>query len=349
MKRKTRRITALVLGVLASLCLSLSSAAEEKTGISVGSRFYELIVGESGKKTLCLCPGGGVFGIRIHTGEVTVSEVGEDGSPFAVGDRILEVDGTPVDSPEKLSAEVRRSDGTIEVTVMRKGAKLVLPVEAVSDAGEYRLGVSVREGAAGIGTVTFVDPQTGAFGGLGHGICDPETGEVLPMISGETTPVTLGGVMRGEVGAPGELHGALRHGVTGILRKNCECGVFGKFTTLPEGLVPVPVAGRGEVKVGAAEVLSTVKNGETKRYAIEITSIEPGATGNKCFTVRVTDPELIAKTGGIVRGMSGSPILQDGKLVGALTHVMVADPMSGYGIFIDNMLSSMPSEVSLAA
>ena len=227
------------------------------------------------------------------------------------------------------------------MTVERCGVKKTLTLTPErADDGSYRLGITVRDGTAGIGTVTFIDPATGAFGGLGHGICDAESGEVIPMRDGAVTEVTLGGVKRGEVGKPGELHGVLRSRTTGVLYTNSDCGVFGHFDTLPTGKEALPIATRDEVKAGAATILSTVHGGEPCSYEVTIGDIDYQSDGTKSFTVKVTDPALIAMTGGIVRGMSGSPIIQNGKLVGAVTHVMVADPTEGYGIFIENMLNA---------
>ena len=161
------------------------------------------------------------------------------------------------------------------------------------------------------------------------------------METGEVTGVILGGVKRGEAGAPGELRGVLTEEKSGELTLNSECGVFGRLTgesDAKEGLLPI--GSREQIHEGAATIRSTLKNGRTENYTIEIGQIDRTSTDAKSFRIRVTDPALIAATGGIVRGMSGSPILQDGRLVGAVTHVMVNDPTEGYGIFIENMLAA---------
>ena len=203
-----------------------------------------------------------------------------------------------------------------------------------------KLGVTVKDSALGIGTVTYIDPETGTFGGLGHGITDSASGELIPITGGDVTDVTLGGVTRGEAGKPGELCGVLRQNDKGDVALNHKTGVFGSLDSTECVGTPLPIAYRSEVHEGDAEVLCTVRQGKTLSYHIKIRDIDPSLTTEKSFIVEVTDPALIALTGGIVRGMSGSPIIQDGRLVGAVTHVMVANPTEGYGIFIENMLSA---------
>lgn len=217
----------------------------------------------------------------------------------------------------------------------------VTPVKSVSE-NRYKTGLWVRDSGAGIGTVTFILPDTGAFGGLGHGICDGDTGKLIPMQRGQVTDVTVSGIEKGEAGDPGAIKGYFAPGKTGSLLKNTDCGVYGIFAARPAadaGLLPVGT--KEELKEGDATLLCTLDDGKIGRYSVRITSIDRAATGSKCFTLTVTDPALIEKTGGIVQGMSGSPIIQNGKLVGAVTHVLISDPTAGYGIFIENMLGEM--------
>jgi stage IV sporulation protein B len=204
----------------------------------------------------------------------------------------------------------------------------------------------LKDGAAGIGTITYIDPVTGEFGGLGHGICDSDTGEVISFTAGEVTGIVLSGVKKGEEGKPGELSGMLTDKVSGVLYSNTECGVFGKLDKIPETIAatPIAIAHRNEVQEGEAIIRSTVKSGAVKEYKIQISEVNKASTGTKSFKIKVTDPTLIAITGGVVRGMSGSPIIQNGKLVGAVTHVMVASPTEGYGIFIENMLNAAQND-----
>lgn len=310
-------------------------------GVEVGSRFFELFFGEEKDKqeVISLIPGGGVFGVRIKQKFVTVVE--SRGVPaLKSGDIILSIDGHEVKTASDVKRFVQQSGGSgITIRALHQGNEIALEIRPGLEDGEYKIGLSLRDGAAGLGTVTFIDPKTGAFGGLGHGICDADSGEVIPMESGEVCGVILGGIHKGECGKPGELCGVLTERDLGDLTLNCECGVFGVLTDLPAAATPIPIGRRDSVTEGEATILSTLKNGKTAEYKIEIYDIDRTSDGSKSFRIRVTDETLKALTGGIVRGMSGSPIIQNGKLVGAVTHVLVADPTEGYGIFIENMLN----------
>ena len=208
-----------------------------------------------------------------------------------------------------------------------------------STSGLYRAGVWVRDSGAGIGTLTYIDPETNAFAGLGHAVSDADTGQELALLSGEIVPVTVTGCRRGEVGSPGELRGEFLPGSIGTIQSNSATGVYGLYTGDCSALEQLPAAHVQSVHTGAAEVLTTVTGSKPQRYAavierINLTSAEP----NRNLLLRITDPALLEVSGGIVQGMSGSPILQDGALVGAVTHVFVNDPTRGYGILIENML-----------
>lgn len=333
------------LAVLTADC-SMDAADMESvaaaTDVRVGSRILELLFGKDESRERVLIPCGDVFGAAIKQRYVTVTDA--TGLPsVAVGDAIIEIDGRAVSSIADVKSALAASGGEAVALKLRGrgGERTVVAVPQLRD-GEYRLGISLRDSAAGIGTVTFIDPKSGAFGGLGHGICDGESGEIIEMRGGDVTGVILGGLHRGASGRPGELSGVLTDEDLGDLTANNACGVFGVIEK-PEKLdtgAAIPVGRRDEVQIGEATVISTVKNGRRAEYKIEITEIDRGSDGSKSFRIRVTDPTLIAITGGIVRGMSGSPIIQNGKLVGAVTHVMVADPTEGYGIFIENMLNA---------
>ena len=324
------------------------SASEEAVPVvaddmKVSSRFLELLLGKGEKKkTLSLIPGGNIFGVKIRQCGVSITEITDNvgKTPLAVGDVILSVNGESVSGAADVSEKIRRSEGEILLRIRRGGEEMELAVTPEGGSGAARLGILVRDGAAGIGTVTFIDPETGAFGGLGHGICDPDTGELIEMEEGSVTGVILGGVRRGESGKPGELHGVLKRDVIGELCENSECGVFGVFRDVDTSAEAIPVGTRDEVHEGRATILSTVKGETPMSYEINIHEIHKNAGNTKSFRITVTDPTLLAMTGGIVRGMSGSPIIQDGKLIGAVTHVMVGDPTEGYGIFIENMLNA---------
>ncbi len=320
----------------------------ETCGKRISSRFYELLFDKEEKpgSELYLIPGGEVFGIRIKEHGVTVNSA-EEWSQLERGDRIISIDDTEVKESEDVTLKMKECrGGTVRIGILRGGEKMTLTVTPKYENGSYKLGVTLQRAACGIGTVTFVDPKTQAFGGLGHGICNPQTKIPVELESGEVCGVVLGGINRGEVGKPGELSGVLNKKHIGRIDINDECGVFGSLDDVSAySATPIPVGTRAAVKCGEAEIISTVKNGKKATYKIEITEIDADSTGSKSFKIKVTDPTLIALTGGIVRGMSGSPIIQNGKLIGAVTHVMVANPTEGYGIFIENMLSAAENQV----
>ncbi len=300
------------------------------------------------QEEILLIPGGMVFGVRFFTEGVLVVGIPESsGSPaydagIRVNDIILKVNGSPVGDAEGLSRAVDSGGGKpIELTCKRDGRVFTVNVTPRLEESGYKTGIWVRDSGAGIGTVTFIDPKTGLFGGLGHGICDVDTGKPMPLGRGVLLGVSISGVNRGAAGDPGEIRGSFKQGKLGAVTGNTDCGIFGIYSEIPASLYPaLPIAHKNDVKGGAASILCTLEDGNIREYRVELSSIDPKAEGGRCFTVKVTDPELIAQTGGIVQGMSGSPIIQDGKLVGAVTHVLINDPTRGYGIFIENMLAA---------
>ena len=310
--------------------------------VRVSSRFYELLFGKGDRDgELLLYPGGSVFGLLIDEEGVSVCS-SSSCRALLTGDRILKVNGVEAIDSSIIEKEVKSSGGgRIELTILRSGQRMTVSVLPKLVDGEYKLGVTLRSRTAGIGTLTFIEPNTLSFGGLGHGVSDSERGGYVTVKAGTVNSVVLGGCKRGEPGKAGELTGVLKQDSHGTISINNECGVFGVLDELPSyATSPIPAGKRDELKAGAAEIISTVRNGKRQSYSIEIYDIDYTSTGSKSFKIRVTDPTLVALTGGIVRGMSGSPIIQDGKLVGAVTHVMVANPTEGYGIFIENMLNA---------
>ncbi len=293
------------------------------------------------------------FGVRLHTDGViivgfTKSESAGGKCPakeagLCKGDVITDVGGKRINSAKELCSTVEGSGGKIDVKVKRgsEEKKFTVHAEQAQD-GKYKIGVLVRDNAAGIGTVTFIDPGTGMFAGLGHGICDGETGELVPISYGTCEEVRLTEIIKGKKGAPGELRGFFTGKKTGKIVKNTFSGVVGALCEIPQSLAACtyPVGSKDKVHGGKATVITTVDGEERGEYEILISEIDLSG-GQKNFTVEITDPRLIEKTGGIVQGMSGSPIIQDGFLVGAVTHVMVSNPARGYGIFIENMLSAI--------
>ena len=312
-----------------------------------------------------LCPGGDVFGVRLFMPGVMISEIGSVKSGTVTAkpavdaglaplDLITHVDGKPIFHARSVTDIIEASEGRPISFTVKRGAQVltlnVTPVRSEKD-GRYRIGVFLRDRTAGIGTVTFVDPQSGLFGGLGHGICTPENGELMPLARGVVTDVHIIGVRNGTAGTPGEIRGTLGASKRGAITKNSVAGVFGVLTdrTAFNENDALPLARKSEVKVGRAEIYSTLADGRRQRYEIEITKIHSSSRETKCFSIRVTDKALLEATGGIVQGMSGSPIIQNGKLVGAVTHVLINDPTAGYGIFIENMLNAAQMPMQKAA
>lgn len=301
-----------------------------------------------------LIPCGTPFGIKMFTDGVLVVGVNEvitdSGSKnpakeagIKLGDSIISIDGTEMLSNEDVGEAVSSSNGkTLKVCLKRDGTEMTVelkPVLSNSD-GKYKAGIWVRDSSAGIGTVTYYDPANSCFGGLGHAICDVDTGDILPLMSGEVVDVNINGVTKGQKGAPGELRGSfVSRTAMGSLLLNNETGVFGVMDYCPaKNAKAMPLAMKQEVKTGKATILTTLDGQTPKEYEIRIEKANIGSTNmTKNMVIEVTDPELLEKAGGIVQGMSGSPIIQDGKLVGAVTHVLINDPTKGYGIFAENM------------
>ena len=306
---------------------------------------------------LMLCPGGMPFGVKFMTEGVTVvgfCDIELNGTKvnpantagLKLRDVILKVDGEPLAGAAQLTDKIEQCKGKELLLLCRRNKEEIeirlTPVYSSAES-RYKTGIWVRDSGAGIGTVTFIMPDSGAFAGLGHGICDADTGELIPMRRGTVSDVTISSVVRGAAGAPGELKGYFNPGKVGALLGNTSCGVWGVFSEMPEDTAePLPIGLKGDVQEGDAYILSTLDSNKTERYDIQITNINRDATGSKCFTIKVTDPDLLAASGGIVQGMSGSPIIQDGKIIGAVTHVLINDPAVGYGIFLENMLVNMP-------
>ena len=304
---------------------------------------------------ISLCPGGMPFGVKLSTKGILiigVSEVDCEGgnknpcydAGIRAGDVITKINGEEPCDAEELQIAASGSGGKpIELTVERGGESkkyTVSPIKSKSD-GVYKLGLWVKDRAAGIGTVTFYNPENNTFAGLGHGICDAETGALLPMSEGNVFNVRIDGVIRGKAGEPGELKGYFTSGKIGALYGNTHFGVFGILAEKPTNAGDkIPIGLKNEVCEGNATIRCTLGEGGIGEYSVDISKIDTSNRSTKNFVIEVTDPELIQATGGIVQGMSGSPIIQNGKLIGAVTHVLIDDPTKGYGIFIENMLDA---------
>lgn len=299
-----------------------------------------------------LIPGGQAVGVALRTqGVLVVSKANrrEQPSPLRVGDVILSVQGERVGSAQQLAQRVSALQADrVELDVLRGGQEITVQAAVpVSETdGRRRLGVWVRDSTAGVGTLSYIDPQTMAYGALGHAIVDGDTGDMLSVMDGAIMEARVVGVTKGESGAAGELRGSFlkENRQMGTLSRNSVCGIYGTLSAQPEGLLypqGLPAGGRETAHPGEATILSTVDEGGPEAYSVDILRcFGQDAPGHKDMILRVTDVRLLEKTGGIVQGMSGSPIIQDGRLIGAVTHVLVNDPTRGYGIYIEHMLEA---------
>ena len=298
-----------------------------------------------------LVAGGNPFGIKMLTDGVLVvglesiggsCPAGEAG--VRAGDILTSINGREVTSNAEVRRALNSAGGSAVITFTRSGYPHEVSVTPVycREEKQYKAGMYVRDSSAGIGTITYYDPQTGSFGGLGHPICDVDTGCLMPLSSGEVVAVSINGVARGAAGAPGELIGCFITGLPiGTLESNNHCGLFGRLDNAPNLSSPIPVAMRHEAEVGSAKILTTLHGVTPEAYRIEIEKIDiSDAANGRNMVIRITDERLLSQTGGIVQGMSGSPIIQNGRLVGAVTHVFVSNPSKGYAIFCDSMLSA---------
>lgn len=279
--------------------------------------------------------------VKTQSGSVSPStECG-----IKVGDYILSVNGNIVATNEDIAAAVENSKSEpLKILFKRNGEQMTVTVTpALCSDGTYKIGLWVKDSAAGIGTLTYFDAYTKVFAGLGHPICDGTSGEVMNIGSGEITDAEIFGVQKGTQGIPGELKGKLIGLDKGELLINNETGVFGVLNELPEGEV-MEVGFKQTISPGKAEIITTVDESGPQRYTIEIEKVNLNDKSlSKNMIIKITDETLLSKTGGIVQGMSGSPIIQNGKFVGAVTHVFVGDPTSGYAIFAENMLATADS------
>ena len=260
------------------------------------------------------------------------------------GDYICEIDGKVLTGKRQLMQLVRENQGEpMELQVIRHQETIKLEMTPVeTEDGSYKLGIWVRDNIQGIGTLTYVEPD-GTFGALGHGISDTDTGERLEISDGDLYRADILSIRKGTAGTPGELRGVINYreeNRIGTICGNSQYGIRGQMEPgkYTESMKKIPTGLKQEIQTGKAEIRCDIGDG-IREYQCEILEIDSNARDtNKCFVLRITDDDLLSRTGGIVQGMSGSPVLQNGKLIGAITHVFVNDPTKGYGIFIENMM-----------
>jgi stage IV sporulation protein B len=347
-----RRGAALFRGVAVLLALALAMPLG-----SAGARAAETgVTGMEQTAAKHLVPVGRAVGIKLFADGVMVVglaqvDQGENKTSPArscglkTGDVITHINSEEVSTIEEVQQALQACGGSkLTIRALRGEQQLQLTATpAENSQGTYQLGAWIRDSMAGIGTVTWYDPDTGCFGALGHGINDVDTALLMPLQSGGILAASVSGVQKGVQGQPGELHGAFE--VTrdlGVLTANTDSGVFGTLSdpTLAQGQAALEVAQRSQVKTGPATILSNVSGETVEEYAVELVHVYPENEQGRDLMLRVTDQRLLDATGGIVQGMSGSPILQNGRIVGAVTHVLVNDPTRGYGILAETMLET---------
>lgn len=292
-----------------------------------------------------LVPVGKTIGIELQTQDVTVVGFSEtvhaaEEAGLKKGDVVEKINDVEIHRASDISEQLGKANAPVKITIRRNRRQqefLVTP--EITGSGKL-LGIYARDTLAGIGTVTYYDPETGNFGALGHGVNDTDSAQLVAMEQGRVVGSSVVKVEKSKQGQPGALRGALDTVQIGTVDANTKSGIFGTLDTFVPEQSPMPVAQESEVQVGDATILSNVSGTQTESYTIKIEQIVPDDSQGRNLLLRVTDQNLIAQTGGICQGMSGSPILQNGKLVGAVTHVLVSDPTMGYGIFIDNMLEA---------
>ncbi len=315
----------------------------KSSSVTVKNRDYVEISGE-------------LFGLRLFTDGVMIVGTDEvDTEMGAVspaksaglqkGDVICSINGTKVKTSQQVSEIFLKAGAetmTMEYLRDDKLSCIEFSLAYSISEGKYKAGLWIRDSAAGIGTMTFYDVTTGMFASLGHGVCDVDTGEILPLSNGDIVSAHISGCYKGKSGKAGELCGVFDSEIRGRLLCNCETGVYGKTDKISAKSL-VAVATKKEVKTGKAHIISTVDKNGPEYYEIEITKVTDSSSQNKNMVIKVTDSKLIEKTGGIVQGMSGSPVIQNNMIVGAVTHVFVSDPTQGYAIFAETMLEKARS------
>ena len=301
---------------------------------------------------------GKIAGVKLYTSGVLVvgmSEIrGQDNKKYKPyentgieeGDTITKINEIEINSTDELIEKVNNSNGEeLNIEYLHENEIKECSITPVKQTNnEYKLGLWVRDSAAGVGTVTFYEPETKTFGALGHGISDIDTGKLIDISKGEFVTTKILNIEKGQKGEPGKIQGSIEKGTTiGNINKNTRFGIYGVVDNLSAINIDMSkemeVALRDEIKIGKATILCSLDNEIPQEYEIEIEKIyRDNNYDNKSMEIKVTDEKLLEKTGGIIQGMSGSPIIQNGKFIGALTHVLVNNPEEGYGVFADIMI-----------
>ncbi|MCI8482655.1 MAG: SpoIVB peptidase [Clostridia bacterium] len=303
-------------------------------------------------------PLGNAVGLKLYTSGVLVVGMGEiegadykhykpyENSGIKEGDRIISINEKSITCTADLINQVNESRGNIvEIEYVRDGSSMKTMVTPTKGSDNtYKLGLWVRDAAAGVGTVSFYEPSTKMFAALGHGIQDVDTGKLLEIAKGNFVTTKIISIVKGKKGNPGKIQGSIENSsVIGQISKNTDFGVFGTLDNLASLNINIndakEVASRDEIKQGKASIICMLEDGKKEEYEVEIQKIyKNNNENNKSMLIKITDKKLLEKTGGIIQGMSGSPIIQNNKVIGALTHVLVGDPETGYGVFADLMI-----------
>lgn len=352
----------------------MKSAIKKGGLIFIGLLLTIIIIGQFTMKTedtasvdvvseRVLVPGGHSVGVRMDVKGVLIVGLEEIqtadgktvnpgiGAGLQIGDMILEINGTKVYKADEVQSLVNKIQGDVQLKVKRKNQTLDISLTPVVSKEDdlYKLGVWVKDKTAGIGTLTYYDPVNQSFGALGHPIVDPETGSILSVDKGQLLQAQVQSIQEGTSGTPGEIRGVFYEADSplGGLEKNTSYGVFGNAYHPIENTLytkPLVVARQDQIEKGPAYILTTLDDNKLERFEIEIEKIDhQSKPADKGLVIKVTDPRLLEKSGGIVQGMSGSPIIQNDRIVGAVTHVFVNNPQKGYGIFIEWMLEESDS------
>ncbi len=301
-------------------------------------------------------PMGNAIGMKLYTDGVLVVGMSEiegkkpyENSGIKEGDRIVQIDKNEISNTEQLMEAVNKCNGNeVSVKYIRDEKTITTSITPVKNGNnQYKIGLWVRDAAAGVGTLTFYEPSSEMFGTLGHGILDIDTSGLIKIANGELVTTNILSITKGKKGEPGEIRGSIESGYTiGSITKNTNFGVFGKLNKTSyintQKSDEIEVALRDEIKTEDAQIICELENGKKQYYNIKIQKVFTNNNkDNKSMLIKITDEKLLQKTGGIIQGMSGAPIIQNGKFIGAVTHVLVNDPTMGYGVFADIMLKQM--------
>lgn len=292
--------------------------------------------------------GGDAVGIKLLATGVLVMGVDRDDTDLKIGDIILKVNDQKIESNLELLNFAKISEGNeLNLQVSRKNEIFNTTISPIKDevSNEYKLGLWVKDSSAGVGTITFYEKNSNKFVALGHGVTETKENYILPIESGGITQTNIYSIKKGIAKVPGELKGTINNNVIGDIKLNNDKGIYGEVleTSMLQGKKEIGVLPKTKIKEGQASIFCTLDDNSLKEYKIQIQKVLLSSNGNKNMIIKIIDEELIKKTGGIVQGMSGSPIVQNGKLVGAVTHVFLNDPTRGYGVFVENMIESLNS------